>query len=811
VPAYLGKGYPLETMHEGEEGLEKCRDFSVVNTIPASAIADADPKGLTSSEAAARLQQYGPNTLPEKRRRPVFLFLRKFWAPVPWMLEVTIILELGLRKWLEAIIIAVLLVFNAVLALLEEKKAEDALALLQRRLALRARVRRDGDWREVPAQDLVPGDLIHLRMGDLVPADTLLAEGQVALDQSALTGESLPADAGPGGNAYSGTIVRHGEATGQVTATGTRTFFGRTAELVAGAKTVSHLQQIIFTIVKYLIVFDAALIVMLLIYAPLAHLPFSDVLPFVLILLVASVPVALPATFTLATALGAQELARQGVLVTRLSAIEEAAAMDVLLADKTGTITENRLTVATLSAFAPYSEDEVLRLAALASDGATQDPIDLAILAPAGDRGLLTEADKPRRLVPFDPATKRSEAFLEIANGTLRVVKGAPLAVAALATPVQGLDAKVEELSALGYRVLAVASGPHEPLDLVGLVALHDQPRADSDTVLKRLRELGMRIIMITGDGLATARAVAAEVNLGNRACSVEALHQAEGAAVRECDVVAGVLPEDKFDLVRSFQSQGHVVGMTGDGVNDAPALKQAEVGMAVANATDVAKASASLVLTNPGLTDMPAAVETSRRIYQRMLTYSLNKVMKTLEIAVFLSAGVMLTRSFVITPLLIVLLLFTNDFATMSISTDRVSFSPLPDRWRIKTLMATGMAMAALVLILSFAVFFVGRDVLHLQLGELQTLVFLMLVFTGQGNIYLVRERGHFWKSRPSRWLVASSLGAVVVASTLALTGTLMTRTSPILVAGLLVVVVCYLALMDLAKIRVFRTFGLR
>jgi H+-transporting ATPase len=777
----------------------------------APAVAEADPRGLTTSEAEAKLQQYGPNALPERRRRPLLLFLRKFWAPVPWMLEITIILESVLRKWPEAIIIAVLLVFNAVLSLLQENKAENALALLRGRLALRGRVKRDGKWQEVPAQDLVPGDLIHLRMGDLVPADILLTEGQVALDQSALTGESLPVDAGPGGNAYSGTIVRHGEATGQVTATGTRTFFGKTAELVAGARTVSHLQQIIFTIVKYLIVFDAALVVMLLIYAPLAHLPFSDVLPFVLILLVASVPVALPATFTLATALGAQELAKQGVLVTRLSAIEEAAAMDILLADKTGTITENRLTVATLSAFAPHGEDEVLRLAAVASDSATQDPLDLAILALAGDRGLLPDPAKPRRLIPFDPATKRSEAFLEDSAETVRVVKGAPLAVASLVTPVPELNARVEELSARGYRVLAVASGPHEPLDLAGLVALHDQPRADSAAVLGRLRELGMRIIMITGDGLATARAVASEVGVGDRACPVETLRQAGGAMAGDCDVVAGVLPEDKFDLVRSFQSQGHVVGMTGDGVNDAPALKQAEVGVAVANATDVAKASASLVLTNPGLTNMPAAVETSRRIYQRMLTYSLNKVMKTLEIAVFLSVGVIVTRSFVITPLLIVLLLFTNDFVTMSISTDRVSFSALPDHWRIGTLMATGMAMAALVLVLSFAVFFVGRDILHLQLGELQTLVFLMLVFTGQGNVYLVRERGHFWKSRPSRWLVASSLGALIVASTLALTGTLMTRIGAPLVAGLLAVVVCYLTVMDLAKIQVFKTFGLR
>ncbi len=767
--------------------------------------------GLSSAKAAERLRRFGPNTIPEKRRHPLLIFLGKFWGPVPWMLEVAVVLELVLHKTPEAIIIAALLVFNAVLSLFQETRAQNALTLLRRRLEVQARVMRDGDWQTVAAQELVPGDLIHIRMGDLVPADLLVVEGLVTLDQSALTGESLPVQVEKGGGAYSGTTVSHGEATGEVTATGAGTFFGKTAELVATARTASHLGSLIFSIVKYLIAFDAALIVILLVYAPLAGLPLSEMLPFVLILLIASVPVALPSTFTLATALGARELAGKGVLVTRLSAIEEAAAMDVLCADKTGTITENRLEVAAEIAFPPHGEDEVLRLAALASDDATQDPIDLAILALADARGLAPTIEERRSMRPFDPASKRSEALVDTPKGPLRITKGAPRAVAGLATPVPELDAEVERLSSMGYRVLAVASGPQEPLDLVGLVALRDPPRKDSSAVLQKLRGLGLRIVMITGDGFATARAVATEVGIEGGACLAGSLGQPGTVLGSDCGVVAEVYPEDKFRVVQGLQGGGHVTGMTGDGVNDAPALKQAEVGIAVANATDVAKAAASLVLTNPGLVDVPAAVETSRRIYQRMLTYTLNKVIKTFQIAVFLSLGVMLTHSFVITPLLVVLLLFLNDFVTMSVATDRVSFSAHPDRWRIGVLMSTGFALAVLVLVFSFGVLFTARDLLNLSLSQLQTLMFVMLVFTGQGNVYLIRERGHLWRSRPSRWLVASSLGAVAIAVVLAATGTLMTPIQPALIAGLLGAAVAFLLIIDLIKIRIFRWLGLR
>ena len=731
-------------------------------------------RGLTSEEAHRRLLESGPNAVVEKKSHPVLALLSKFWAPVPWMLEATIVLELALGKFVEAIVIAVLLVFNASLSLFQETRARSALELLQKRLAVRARVLRDAVWGLIPAEELVPGDFVHLQMGDLVPADIGIRAGEVLIDQSALTGESVPIEAGHGKTAYAGSLVKRGEASGEVTATGQRTYFGKTAELVRSAKTASHLESIIFTIVKYLVAMDTALAAAVFLYAALVGMPLAETLPFVLILLVASVPVALPATFTLATALGAVELAKRGVLVTRLSAIEEAAAMDMLCSDKTGTITQNQVSLAALHPYAPFSEQDLLRFAAYASDEAGQDPIDLAVLSRAKAEGTLSAPTQRLKFVPFEPATKLAEATVIQDGKQLRALKGAPQAIATRVGHAANVDAEVERLSAGGYRVLAVAGGPEGAIRLVGLLALQDPPREDSKSLVASLNKLGVRVAMVTGDGIATAQAVAGQVGIAGRTCSASDLRGNIDQAL-DCAVFAGVFPEDKFHLVRALQQAGHIVGMTGDGVNDAPAMKQAEVGIAVASATDVAKASASLVLTNPGLTDTLAAVETSRRIYQRMLTYTLNKIIKTVEIGLFLSIGVILTRDFIITPLLIVMLLFTNDFVTMSIATDHVSASPTPDRWHIRTLMVAGMSLGSLILLLSFGVFFYGRDFLGLPLPQLQTLVFVTLVFTGQGMVYLVRERRHFWNSAPSRWMILSSIMDVGVVCLMSMRGVLM------------------------------------
>jgi len=767
----------------------------------------ASPTGLTSQEAAQRLQQYGPNAVAEEKRHPVLIFLGKFWAPVPWMLEITVILELYLGKDVEAIVIGLLLVFNAILSNVQENRAQGALALLRQQLTVQSRVLRDDQWQLVPAQDLVPGDYIHIRMGDLVPADVRLMEGQIEMDQAALTGESVPVEGEIGHQAFAGAVVKRGEASGEVTATGAKTNFGKTAELVRTAKTASHLEEIIFSIVKYLIIADIVLVIMVVLYALFSQIAWPVILPFALIILVASVPVALPATFTLATALGAAELARNGVLVTRLSAIEEAAAMSILASDKTGTLTENRLTLGAVHTYAPHSDEDALLWGVLASDEATQDPLDMAILAAAREKGLKT-TDTILHVTPFDPALKRSEAMVRQPDGTtLQVVKGAPLTIAALAGAGADIEKDVAGLAAKGYRVLAVAAGLQgEPLKLAGLLALQDAPRADSRALVQKLNDLGVRVLMVTGDDALTAQAIAGQVGIRGSTCDSMSLHGQVSAESLQCNIFAGVFPEDKFHLVQALQSTGQIIGMTGDGVNDAPALKQAEVGIAVASATDVAKAAASLVLTTPGLSNILTAVKTSRQIYQRMLTYTLNKIIKTFQIALFLSLGFIFTGEFVVTPLLIVLLLFANDFVTMSIATDNVSFSNEPDRWHIRTLMQVAFLLAIPALVLSFAFLYASNNLFHLPLAQMQTLMFVMLVFTGQINVYLVRERRHFWKSIPSRWMILGTVLDVIVVSVLATQGFLMTAIPFNLVMLTLIVTLLYLPLADILKIAVFK-----
>ncbi len=763
-------------------------------------------QGLTTTEAVQRLQKDGPNQVSEEKRNRLLQFLKEFWAPVPWMLEATVVLEIVLRKRLEAAIIAALLIFNAALSFLEEGRAQNALALLRKRLAVTATVLRDAVWKPIPAAGLVIGDYVRLHMGDLVPADVAIKEGNILVDQSALTGESQAVEAVPGKPAYAGSLVKRGQASGDVTATGSKTYFGKTAELVRTAKTVSHLQSMIFTVVKYLLIMDGILVITLLGYAYFAHLPWSDTLPFLLILLVASVPVALPATFTLATGLGALELAHQGVLVTHLSAIAEAAVMDVLCTDKTGTITQNLQTLAAVHLYPPCTEEDLLQNAACASDEATQDPIDLAVFVYMKTKGFHPFPEQRTSYVPFEPATKLSKATITRNGQELHTLKGAPAAIAARLSGSPDITKDVDKLASEGYRVLAVAAGTKDSLRLLGLLALLDPPRKDSKELVQRLEQLKVRVIMVTGDGVTTAQAVAGQVGITGDTCSAEEIHDGKKSNIDRCGVFAGVFPQDKFNLVQRFQKSGHVVGMTGDGVNDAPALKQAEVGIAVSSATDVAKASASVVLTNPGLMNAVSAVETSRRIYQRMLTYTLNKIVKTVQIALFLTIGVILTHEFIITPLLIVFLLFANDFMTMSIATDNVSFSLKPDRWNIRILMLLGMMLGGLLLVLSFGLFYYGRNILGLPLPQLQTLVFIMLVFTGQGMIYLIRERSHFWDSAPSKWMLLGSLFDIILVSFFAIKGILMAPL-PITVVGIaLLASVIYLIGLDFIKVPMFR-----
>jgi len=775
--------------------------------------ADPEPVGLTSTAAARLLEEVGPNEVPE-RRRPFWRQLaRRFWGPLPWMLEGTIVLTLVLGKDLEAAIITTLLAVNSVIGLLQQVRADTALELLRRRLAVHARVRRDGTWRLVEARDLVPGDVVRIRVGDVIGADVNVLDGHVSVDQSSLTGESVPIDVGPGDQALGAAVVTRGEATGRVVATGAASCFGRTSLLVREAKPATHLESVIFRIVRYLVIIDVALVTVMFTYAAIVGVSLSETAPFALIILIASVPVALPTTFTVAQAIGALELSRgaderhtgHGVLVTRLSAVQEAASMDVLCTDKTGTLTLNQLSLERRHAYPPSTDAELVTLAALASDEAGQDPIDLALLRAAdGAEG------RRRSFVPFDPSTKRTEATVEHDGQVLRIVKGMPPVVASLcASTPPTFDADVDRLAATGARVLAVAAGPDDDLTLRGLVALADRPRPDSAQLVDELRALGIDVKMVTGDTPATARSVAAQIGIEPIVCTGEELRRDPGLAAR-CSVFAAVFPEDKYTIVTSLQADGRIVGMTGDGVNDAPALKAAEVGIAVDSAVDVAKSAASMVLTDPGLVDTVTAVSVSRRIYQRMMTWTLNKIIKTAQVALFLTLGFVFTRSFVTTPLLIVLLLLANDFVTMSLAVDRVRASSEPARWRVGALVGAALALAGVVLVESFLDLWLARGVFHLGLAQAQTLIFLMLVFSGQATVYVVRERGRFWGSRPAPWLLAATAFDVVAVSLMAWRGVLMTSLALPYVGLVLGIAAAFMFVMDPVKVAVLRRFRL-
>jgi H+-transporting ATPase len=578
----------------------------------------------------------------------------------------------------EAAVIGGLLVLNAGVSLFQEGRAQKALALLRQQLHVQARALRDGTWTTLPAEELVPGDVIHLRQGSVVPADVRLDEGSLLVDQSSLTGESAAVAVEPGKSAYAGSMVRGGDATGKIAATGTRTFFGKTAELVRTARSVNRQEHEIVGVVRNLFVVNAAMMVILTGYAHHEGLSLERVVPLLLSILLASIPVALPATFTFAAALGSLELSRRGVLLTRLSALHDLASMTVLCSDKTGTLTRNEATVSAFWTAPGFTEDDLLRAAAFASDPAGQDEVDGAIVRAAAERGWQPALAGRVAFEPFDPATKRATADYQADGTPRRYVKGAPAVVARLGGAVESVwHSAAEAMAAHGERLLAVAIGDERAVHFAGLIGLADAVRSDSKAVVSAIRAAGVRTVMVTGDNSFTARNVAEQVGIPGEVCSGAELHGELAGKVLDCGVFAGVLPEDKIKLVRAFQRRGAVVGMSGDGVNDALALRQAEAGLAMANATDVAKAAAAMVLTTPGLGGVVPAIETSRLVFQRIITYTLAMLVKKMEMMALLVAGFLVTGETPLTPLLMVLILFLNDFLTMSITTDRMRPHP--------------------------------------------------------------------------------------------------------------------------------------
>ena len=742
-------------------------------------------KGLSSDQVKEKQKQYGLNEAAEKKTNSIVAFAKRFWGLTAWMLEVAIALSFVLDKYLDLYIITALLLVNAILGFIQEQQATRAVMALKQKLQLQARVLRDGAWQTVNAAEIVPGDIIRVRLGDFVPADFKILDAEATADQSAITGESLPIDKKTGDIIYSGSLIRKGEVTGVVTATGVHTYFGKTAQLVQLAKPKLHMEEVISSLMKWLLVLVVSLLVVTAVVSWVRGVNLLDVLSLALVLLVSAIPVALPTMFTITMALGSFELARKGVLVTRLSASEDAALMDVLCADKTGTITENKLSIADILEMNNYTKDDALIFGALASQRANEDPIDLAFFTALDDKKIKLDEYEQKKFIPFDPSTRKTEAIVEKKGETFRVIKGAVSAVMQACGTKEDekvtIEQKVDILANKGYRVMAVAIGKEAAaMDIVGLVGLYDKPRKDSAKLIAKLRSLGISVKMLTGDSLPIAKQIAQEVGLGDkvsRMTDVESTRSQDGVVAAEIvdksDGFAEIYPEGKYRIVKGLQAEKHVVGMTGDGINDAAALKQAEVGIAVSNATDVAKGSASVVLTEEGLSNVVNLVLTGRMIYQRILTWIFNKIVKTFQVVLFVIVAFLLTGLFVVGAFQVVLLLFLVDFVTISISTDNVRPSEKPETWNITPLVKGATILGVASVVESLGLLYLGLNYLGLSNSAvLNTFSFDMLLFGGLFTIFVVRERGNFWKSKPSRPLLIAIIADILISSIISITG---------------------------------------
>ncbi len=743
--------------------------------------------GLTRREVDARRQEHGYNELAEHKAHSAREFLGKFWGVSAWMLEMIIILSAILGKYSDLAVVSALLVVNAVLGYMQEHHAAGAVETLRKRLQVSARVLREASWQVIPARELVPGDIIRVRAGDIIPADVKLLDGELSIDESTLTGESKDVDKAPAEVLSSGSVVRRGEGNGVVVLIGAQTCFGRTTELVQLARPKLHIEAVVAKVVRWLFVIVGALLSVVLVLALIRHAPLLEIIPLMLVLLMSAVPVALPVMFTVSMAVGAKELANRGVLVTRLSATEDAATMDVLCVDKTGTITMNQLAVTGVIPLERSTESDVLFAAALASQESNQDPIDLAFLAAAKERQVFANSDAVTLIsfAPFDAKNRRTEAVVEQNGLRWRVMKGAVRTVAeacGLQPPAIGmLEARASESALKGYRTLAVARGTETGTPaLLGLVTLCDPPRPDAKQLIATLHDLGVSVKMLTGDALAVAREIAQEVGLSNiqRVADVKTASAPAGNdavnLLAGADGYAEVYPEDKYIVVQHLQAAGHVTGMTGDGVNDAPALRQAEVGIAVNTATDVAKGAASVVLTEPGLTNIVALVEQGRTIYQRILTWIINKISRTILKAAFVAIAFLMTGKFVISVFAMLLLVFMTDFAKIALATDHVRPSNQPETWNIGGFIMVSVVLGIAMVAEALLLLWVGWSRFGLATNDnaLYTFSFLTLLYMAVFSIVSARERRRFWATWPGKTLIAALAGDALIGTALTFAG---------------------------------------
>ena len=749
----------------------------------------ASPEGLSQAEAQKRLIQYGPNELEEKKTNLFLKFLSYFWGPIPWMIEAAVILSAVAQHWPDFGIILLLLVANAVVGFWEEHQAGNAIAALKATLAIKAQVKRDGKWVDPAARELVPGDVIHLRLGDIVPADARLLEGDsVEVDQSALTGESLPATRKPGEAVFSGSIIRTGEIDALVYATGQDTYFGKTAQLVQEADTSSHFQRAVLKIGNYLIILAVTLVAVIIAVALFRGDPILTTLQFALVLTVAAIPVAMPTVLSVTMAVGARLLAKKKAIVTRLAAIEELAGVDVLCADKTGTLTQNKLTLGDPFCVGGIPADQVILNAALASRSDNKDTIDLAVLG-----GLKNDqALKGYQVVhfqPFDPVHKRTMATVKGADGKeFKVTKGAPQVILDLAANAGEVKSAVEkavnEFAARGFRSLGVARAEGDgPWQFLGVLPLFDPPREDAKATIATAVEMGVKVKMVTGDALAIARETAKKLGMGVNILDAGGFgdtkhHETAQLAesIEKADGFAQVFPEHKFHIIDVLQKSGHIVGMTGDGVNDAPPLKKADCGIAVSGATDAARAAADIVLMTPGLSVVIDAIKESRNIFQRMNSYAIYRIAETLRVLLFMTLAILIFNFYPLTAVMIVMLALLNDGAILSIAYDNVHYKDQPESWNMHMVLGVATVLGVIGPVAAFGLFYLGERVYHLDRPHIQTLMYLMLSVAGHLTIFLTRTRGPFWSIRPAPILLLAVCGTQLVATLIAVYGVFMT-----------------------------------
>ena len=780
----------------------------------------ANQNGLSSSEAEKRLQQYGPNEIQEKKVNPLLKFLRYFWGPIPWMIEAAVIMSAVIQRWPDFAIILTLLMVNAIVGSWQERKAGNAIELLKKRLALKARVLRDGKWQEIPAEKLVPGDIVRLRLGDIIPADVKLIDGDYLLtDESALTGESLPVEKHLSDIGYASSIVKQGEMNALVVNTAGKTFFGKTAKLVEQAQTPSHFQKAISKIGDYLIFLAIGLVIIILLVSIFRGQNILDIIQFALILTVAGIPAALPAVLSVTMAVGAIALARKEAIVSKLVAIEEMASMDVLCSDKTGTITKNALTLGGTKPYAEFKENDLLLFSALASREEDQDPIDLAILTKTKSTPAISDTIEHLKVTsfkPFDPVIKRTEATVQGDDGSqFKVTKGAPQAILALIENKKSISNKltgdVNEFAKKGYRALGVARTDKEnKWQFAGLIGLFDPPREDSAQTIKTAQSMGVNVKMVTGDHIAIAKEISSQVNLGNNivlpAAFLDKSDSQAKSIVEEAQGFAEVFPEHKYRIVELLQEKGHIVGMTGDGVNDAPALKKANAGIAVEGATDAAKSAAAIVLTKPGLSVIIDAIKESRKIFQRMTNYCTYRIAETIRILLFLTASIVIFNFFPITALMLVLLALLNDLPIMTIAYDNVKYSDKPEKWDMRTLLGIATFLGIIGVFSTFGILYIGLVVLKLNLLVLQSFIYLKLAVAGNMTVFVARTKGHFWSVKPAKQLLFASIAVQLTAILITVYGILL----PAMGWGLAVLVWGYaftfFFITDLAKVRLYK-----